>query len=136
MAIRDTLLANVTTQLSGTTCGVSSELPWDSGQLPLYEKNMKKFYLAEENQNISTLLNTLQGTNSCEVYQTESTLTGYLSVDAKNQPADIASVVSSVLNSRLSVGNAFIRECEVSTEINNDKHLYTFEYRFVKINDN
>lgn len=136
MAIRDTLLANVTTQLSGTTCGVSSELPWDSGQLPLYEKNMKKFYLAEENQNISTLLNTLQGTNNCEVYQTESTLTGYLSVDAKNQPADIASVVSSVLNSRLSVGNSFVRECEVSTEINNDKHLYTFEYRFVKINDN
>lgn len=136
MAIRDTLLANVTTQLSGTTCGVSSELPWDSGQLPLYEKNMKKFYLTEENQEITTMFNTLGGTNSCSVYQTESTLTGYLSVDAKNQPSDIASVVSSVLNSRLSVGNSFVRECEVSTEINNDKHLYTFEYRFVKINDN
>lgn len=136
MAIRDTLLANVTTQLTSTSCGVSSELPWESGQLPLYEKNMKKFYLTEENQDISTLLNTLQGSHSCEVYQTESTLTGYLSVDAKNQPSDIASVVSSVLNSRLSVGNSFIRECVVSTEINNDKHLYTFEYRFVKVNDN
>lgn len=136
MAIRDTLLANVTTQLASTSCGVSSELPWQSGQLPLYEKNMKKFYLAEENQDISTLFNTLQGTNNCEVYQTESTLTGYLSVDAKNQPSDITSVVSSVLNSRLSVSNVFIRECTVSTEIDNDKHLYTFEYRFVKVNDN
>jgi hypothetical protein len=136
MAIRDTLLANVTTQLASTSCGVSSELPWNSGQLPLYEKNMKKFYLAEENQDISTMFNTLQGTHSCEVYQTESTLTGYLSVDAKNQPTDIASVVSSVLNSRLSVSNVFIRECVVSTEIDTDKHLYTFEYRFVKVNDN
>lgn len=136
MTIRDTLLANVTTALSGTSIGVSSELPFESGQLPLYEKNMKKFYLAEENQNISTLFNTLGGTHSCEVYQTESTLNGYISVDAKNQPSDITSVISSVLKSRLSVGNVFIKECEVSTEIENDKHLYTFEYRFVKINDN
>ena len=97
---------------------------------------MKKFYLDEENQDISTMFNTLQGTNNCEVYQTESTLTGYISVDAKNQPNDITAVVSSVLNSRLSVGNVFIRECVVSTEIEADRQLYTFEYRFVKVNDN
>jgi hypothetical protein len=136
MTIRDTLLANVTTSLAGTSIGVSSELPWNSGQSPLYTKNMKKFYLDEENQDISTMFNTLQGTHSCEVYQTESTLTGYISVDAKNQPNDITAVVSSVLNSRLSVSNVFIRECVVSTEIEADRQLYTFEYRFVKVNDN
>jgi len=49
MAIRDTLLANLTTSLSSTNVSVSSELPFTAAGVPLYEKNMKKFYLDVDN---------------------------------------------------------------------------------------
>lgn len=130
MAIRDDILANVTTSLTGTSCGVSSELPWNSGDTPLYVKNMKKFYLSEAEQDITTLHNTF---DLNDVYQTETTLTGYLSVDAKNQPSDINSIVSAVINSRLSVASNFIRECDVTSAIDNDRVNYEFNFRFVKV---
>jgi hypothetical protein len=130
MSLRTELLANVTTALTGSSVAVSSELPWSSGGQELYRKNKKKFYLSETNQNITQLQSTLD-TN--DVFQTEDVLTAYLTVDAKNQPADIQTVVSAVLNSRLSVDDYFVRECEASSETESDEIIYTFEYRFVKL---
>lgn len=131
MSIRDTILANVTTALSGSSVGVSSELPWNSGDVPLYEKNMKKFYLSAESKLITQNQITLDAN---DVYQTETTLTGYIAVDAKNEPSDITTIVSAVLNSKNAVANQFILECDASTEIVDDRNTYTFEYRFVTIN--
>ena len=131
MAIRDDILANVTTALTGSNVSVSSQLPWSSGDVPLYQKNMKKFYLSEASQEITPLQATL---GSDDVYQTESILTGYITVDAKNQPGDINTIISGVLNSKNSVVNQFRRECFGSTEIEDDRITYIFEYRFVKVN--
>lgn len=130
MSLRTDLLANVTTALSGSSVSVSSELPWSSGGTELYRKNKKKFYLSETDQDITQLQSTLD-TN--DVFQTEDVLQGFITVDAKNQPADIQTVVSAVLNSRLSVSDYFVRECEASSETDADEIIYTFEYRFVKL---
>jgi len=131
MSIRDTLLANVTTSLSGSSGSVSSELPWNSGQRPLYEKNMKHFYLSEASLNISQNQITLDRN---DVFQTETQLTAFVSVDAKNQPTDISTVISAVLNSKNSVSDQYIMECNGTTEIVEDRITYQFDYRFVKIN--
>jgi hypothetical protein len=130
MSLRTDLLANVTTALSGSSVSVSSELPWSSGGTELYRKNKKKFYLSETDQDITQLQSTLD-TN--DVFQTENSLQGFITVDAKNQPADIQTVVSAVLNSRLSVSDYFVRECEASSETEGDEITYTFEYRFVNL---
>ena len=130
MSLRTDLLANVTTALSGSSVSVSSELPWSSGGTELYRKNKKKFYLSETDQDITQLQSTLD-TN--DVFQSEDILQGFITVDAKNQPADIQTVVSAVLNSRLSVSDYFVRECEASSETDADEIIYTFEYRFVKL---
>jgi len=129
-AIRDTLLANVTTAISSSSIGVSSELPWESGTVPLYEKNMKKFYLSEEDQDISTLFPTIDRN---DVFQKESVLTGYITVDAKNQPSDIDTVVAAILRSRLAIADQSVNECSVATDTEDDRITYTFEYRFVTI---
>ena len=131
MSIRTDLLANVTTQLSGTSVSVSSELPWQSGGVPLYEKNMKKFYIGQENKDITQLHTTLDRT---DVFQTETTLNAYITVDAKNEPSDIDAVVASVLNSRNVINGQFINECNVETETDQDRITYTFTYRFQKVN--
>lgn len=131
MSIRDTILANVTTALSGTSVGVSAELPWNSGGIPLHEKNMKKFYLGVENKDITQNQITLDAN---DVYQTETTLTGYITVDGKNEPSDMNQIVSAVLNSKNAVADQFILECTASTDMNEDRNTYTFEFRFVTIN--
>lgn len=131
MSIRTDLLANVTTQLNGTSVSVSNELPWSSGGVPLYNKNMKKFYLSSENRDITQLHTTL---DRSDVFQTETTLTGYITVDAKNEPSDIDAIVASVLNSRNVITGQYINECLVETETEEDRITYTFTYRFLKVN--
>jgi len=129
-AIRDTLLANVTTNTSSTTIGVSSELPWAQGDTPLYVKNMKKFYLSEESSATTQLFATIDRN---DVFQKETTLTAFITVDAKNQPSDIDTVVAAVINSRLAIADQSVNECAVATETEEDRITYTFEYRFVTI---
>ena len=128
--IRDDLLSTITTALSGSSVSVSDELPWTASGQPLYIKNKKTLFLSEQAQDITQLQSTL---DTSDVYQNESTLTGYLTVDAKNQPADIQTVVSAVLNSRLSISDNFIRECDCTIESEDDYVTYTFEYRFVNL---
>ncbi len=130
MAIRDTLLANLDVSLGNTNVSISSELPFTAAGVALYEKNMKKLYLDVDNTDTREMFLTLDNN---DVFEREVTITGYLTVDAKNQPTDIESVVNNVINSRLSVANCFVRECAVTDEIFDDRINYTFEFRFLTI---
>ncbi len=131
MAIRDTLLANLTTSLSGSNVTISSELPFEAGGIRLYDKNMKKLYLSYDRTAMTEMFNTLSP--ATDVYQKEITLNAYFTVDAKNQPSDIDTVVSRILNSRLSVSNCHLNECTVSNDTFDDRITYTFEYRFLTL---
>lgn len=130
MAIRDTLLANISTSLSSSSVSTSSELPFISGGIALYEKNMKKLYLDSDQNNRTELFSTLDYN---DVFQQEITVNAYLTVDAKNQPADLQTVIDKIIVSRLSVDNAYLRECGVSNEYTEDRITYTFEFRFLTI---
>ena len=76
------------------------------------------------------MYNTLDGN---DIFQTETTVTAYLTVDAKNQPSDIDSIVNVIVGERLGVSEPHIRECEVETEITLDYITYNFDYRFVTV---
>ena len=130
MAVRDTLKANLDTTLASTSVGVSSELPFSSANEPLYIKNMKKVYLGEDNISKTELISCLDNN---DVVETETTVTGYLAVDAKTQPTDIDTIVSSILNSRLSVTGQPTRECEMTTELDDDVLIYTFNFNFITV---
>ena len=130
MAIRDTLKANLDVALASSNVSVSSELPYSSGGEPLYFKNMKSVYLDEDNIDKTELFNNLDNN---DVFETTTTVTGYLSVDAKNQPSDIDTIVSDILNSRNAVSGQTVRECEMTTELDTDRLLYTFNFNFITI---
>lgn len=130
MAIRDTLKANLDVALASSNVSVSSELPYSSGGEPLYFKNMKTLYLDEDNIDKTELFNNLDNN---DVFETTTTVTGYVSVDAKNSPSDIDTIVSDILASRLAVSGQTVRECEMSTEIDADRLLYTFNFNFITI---
>jgi hypothetical protein len=130
MAIRDTLKSNLDISLAGSNVSISSELPYSVGGETLYNKNMKFVYLDEDNISKTELINCLDNN---DVIQTETTLTGFLSVDAKNQPGDIDTIVANIINSRNSITGQVIRECEMTTETVADVLTYTFDYRFVTV---
>ncbi len=130
MAIRDNLKANLDVSLAGSNVSVSSELPYSVGGETLYNKNMKYLYIDEDNIEVTELISCLDNN---DVNQTETEVTGFLSVDAKNQPGDIDTVITSILNSRNAISNQTIRECEMTTENTNDVITYTFGFRFVTV---
>jgi hypothetical protein len=130
MAIRDNLKANLDVSLAGSNVSVSSELPYSVGGETLYNKNMKYLYIDEDNIEVTELISCLDNN---DVNQTETEITGFLSVDAKNQPGDIDTVITSILNSRNAISNQTIRECEMTTENTNDVITYTFNFRFVTV---
>lgn len=131
MSIRSTLLTHLTTELANSSIAVSTKLPWESGNQPLYEKNMKTLFMDKPDQDITSLHPTLQRT--CDVYQTETTINAYITVDAKQEPSDIDDVVGKVLLGKSIVADQFRSESFVDREIEEDRITYTFEYRFMMI---
>ena len=130
MAIRDDLKANLDVALAGSTVSVSSELPWSSAGEPLYIKNMKKVYLDEDNISKTELFSTLDGE---DVIQTETSVSGFLAVDAKTQPTDIDTVISKVLESRVAILGQASRECDMSTDTQADTIVYQFDFNFITV---
>ena len=92
---------------------------------------MKFVYLDEDNISKTELINCLDNN---DVIETETTVQAFLSVDAKTQPGDIDTIVANIINSRNSISNQVIRECEMTTETEADVLTYTFDYRFVTVN--
>ena len=130
MAIRDTIKANLDVALAAHSVSVSAELPFTSGGEPLYFKNMKHVYIDEDNIDKTELINCLDNN---DVIQTQTTVTGFLSVDAKNLPSDIDTIVSNILISRNAVTNQTVKECEMETEMDADRLLYTFNFNFITV---
>ena len=130
MAFRDTLKANLDIALASTNVSVSAELPYSSAGEALYLKNMKHVYIDEDNISKTVLFPTL---DKSDVTETTTTVTAFLSVDAKNDLSDIDTIVSSILNSRNAVSGQTVNECEMSTDIEADVLTYTFNYNFITV---
>lgn len=128
--MRSTLLTQITTNLTGSSVKVSSELPFENSGIPLYTKNKKLFYLDEENIETVTLYKTVDGT---QIDQTQTTIEGYLCVDAKNPLTDIGTIISNLISAKSSIANTVEADCEYSTEIEGDDLTYIFEYSFVTV---
>jgi len=130
MAIRDDLKANLDVALAGSSVSVSSELPWSSAGEPLYMKNMKKVYLDEDNITKDQLFKTL---DNADIAQVETSVTGFLAVDAKTQPTDIDTIISNVLQSRLAITGQSTSEIEMTTDTQADTLVYQFDFNFITV---
>ena len=128
--MRSTLLTQITTNLTGSNVTVSQELPWLQDGVELYKKNKKHFYLSEESEDREEFIKTL---DKSDVEEKTTTLNGYLVVDAKNQPGDIANVVANIMSANSSVTGTISNEASYETSIEGDDIIYTFAYNFITI---
>jgi|DEB0MinimDraft_6_1074348.scaffolds.fasta_scaffold14022_2 hypothetical protein len=109
---------------------VSDELPFTASGEPLYVKNKKTVYVDDDVEGRVQLYRTLdQGS----VYATETTVTAYLTVDAKNQPGIIDTVITLILDAKDVITGAQIVESTVTSEIEEDYVTYSFEYNITKL---
>jgi len=117
--------------LSLGTFTVSNELPWTASGTPLYEKNLKVFYVNEAETEESNLFNTLDG----EAFaKSVTTISVFVVVDAKQKPANYDSLVVSVRNVKnttdiIGVTN---REVNINTSFIADAMLTEFVFRFTE----
>jgi hypothetical protein len=131
MTVRSDLLTQLSTNLaSHTNIKLSQELPWETGENPLYLQNMKTVYVDEEQINVEQLYRTLDQSN---VNSTVTTVNAYLSVDAKNQLSDINTVVANILLARNKIVSTTDSSSDYETETEGDVITYTFEYNFTTI---
>ena len=125
--MRAELLTALTTGLNTTGIAVSNELPWNTGNEPLYLKNMKRVYLGPEQRVDEDLIPILNGNN---VKRRQLTVRGYLAVDAKNPPTQTDSAINLILTAKGSTGVVnFDEESDYTVEIDEDVIVYTFEFR-------
>jgi hypothetical protein len=125
--MRTELLAYLSTATSTLAVKAVSELPWNTAGEPLYLKNMKKFYLDQNQVEQTTLIPVIYGD---DVFQNDLVVKGYFAVDAKNEPANLATAITTILSAKdqISVTN-FGAESDYTTEIQDDVIIYTVEYR-------
>ncbi|MCP4830940.1 MAG: hypothetical protein GY886_01855 [Gammaproteobacteria bacterium] len=128
---RALLLADITTKLSGSSFNVSSELPWESGDTPLFLKNLKRFYLDVPNTSLSEFILTFN--DNCDGYYEETQIEGYLAMNAKNLKSDLQQSVRLIMQAKDSIPDQISGIVEMSTEITGDVLVYTFVFTFTTL---
>lgn len=127
--MRTELLNYLTTATSTATIRCVSELPWNTAGEPLYLKNMKRLYLSEEQVEQTVMFARLDG---LDVMQNQTTVQGYFAVDAKNQPANLAAALTTILGARSQFATTnHGSESDYTTEIQDDVLIYTISYRLL-----
>tara|TARA_R110001632_G_scaffold68682_4_gene160836 strand:- start:548 stop:946 length:399 start_codon:yes stop_codon:yes gene_type:complete len=131
MTIASDIRGKITTNIASyTEFRVSDELPFTASGEELYIKNKKTVYVDEGSQERVQLYRTLdQGS----VYATETIVNAFLTVDAKNQPSNIDTVITSILDAKDVVTGTQINESLVQTDIEEDYITYSFEYTVTKL---
>lgn len=122
--------------LSLGTFTVSNELPWDASGQPLYEKNIKTFYVDEPQTEESTLINTLGAEGSLATRIT--TISVFVTVDAKQKPSNYDSLktaVSAVKNTT-DITAVRSREVDSTTSFTADTMTTEFIFRFTEMKIN
>ncbi len=129
MTIRSDLIAQLVTNLAGLTVSVSTELPYESSGVTLFDKNRNVIYVDDEEEDVTELYRTL---DSGVVNETATLVSAYFIADAKNLSTDMNTVITKCLLARNGV-TASDREADVTNEIDGDVITYTFEYRFINV---
>lgn len=121
--------------LSLGTFRVSSELPWTASGELLYFKNPKTFYVDEPDSEQTSLINTLCGSQQPNVVNKTTTISVWVTTDAKQKPSNYDSIVAAVqgLKDLTTLGAVRSRECDVNTSFEADRLQTEFVFRFTEI---
>lgn len=110
----------------------SAELPWDSNGTPLYVKNYKNIYVDQDQVSQEPLIDVLNGTG---VVTQTTTVSAYVTTDAKQVPSNLAALIAMISAARLTTGISGVtqRTTQVTTSLQNDAQITQFEFSFSQL---
>lgn len=110
----------------------SAELPWDSNGTPLYVKNYKNIYVDQDQVSQEPLIDVLNGTG---VVTQTTTVSAYVTTDAKQVPSNLAALIAMISAARLTTGISGVtqRTTQVTTSLENDAQITQFEFSFSQL---
>tara|TARA_R110001599_G_scaffold286513_3_gene489067 strand:+ start:725 stop:1006 length:282 start_codon:yes stop_codon:yes gene_type:complete len=93
---------------------------------------MKVVYVGAENVQTSELV---EVANAVDVFQTETLVSVYVAVDAKNEPVNTQSVLSGIRSAMTltSVDGIISRNVDMNSVIDEDVTTYTFDITFITL---
>ncbi len=108
---------------------LTQELPWDTQGNPLYLKNFKYIYVDSDQIAQEPLIDVLNGVG---IVNQITTVRTFITTDAKNQPSNYATMVSTFQNARLDTDIVGVtqRATQVSTEFVGDAQVTQFDFSF------
>lgn len=111
---------------------LSTELPYDENDTPVYIKNPRRIYVGQPNTVSDPFIQTLGGTT---ISNETTAIQVFLSSDAKLVPATYNSVVEQIKGAKdlTTIQGINRREVEVTIEYVNDLAVTTVELRYIKI---
>ena len=132
--MRDLVLAAVQS-ISVTGFTASTELPYDKDGNPLYQNNTKILYVDLPQTTQDPLIDTLNGTG---ISQETTTVSVFVSTDAKQLPTGYTSLVNAIKAIRLdaSIQGFTQRSTAVSTSYAADRLITEFEFNFTQLINN
>ena len=131
--MRTQLRTQIVTNISAySNFSVSTELPWEQNDSPLYLQNMKTVYVGEDSVETSELIEVANGS---DVLQTSTSVPVYVTIDAKNEPANPQSVLSGIRSAvtLTSIDGIISRNVDMDTVIDEDTVTYTFDFTFITL---
>lgn len=111
---------------------VSDMLPFNTSGQPLYLNNFKTVYVDQPQTSQEPLIDVLNGAG---VVNETTTISVYVTTDAKQLPANYATLVSAIKGTRLdsAITGATQRTTTVSTEYSADALVTRFDINFQKL---
>ena len=111
---------------------VTNALPYSASGQPLYLNNFKSIYVDQPQTSQEPLIDVLNGAG---VVNETTTVSIYVTTDAKQLPANYATLVSAIKGTRLdsAITGATQRTTTVSTEYSADALVTRFDINFQKL---
>jgi hypothetical protein len=108
---------------------VTDELPWSAAGEPLYEKNMRVFYVGEPDSTESDLLPLMCGGSA--LIESVTTISVFVTVDAKKRPQDLDRLTQQMRQlARIALlPTVRSQTVSVSNSLNADRMTIEFQFR-------
>lgn len=114
------------------TFELSSAQPRQESGVWLYVKNLKTLYVDTAQNDVDTILTTMDGRN---IQNQVITVTVYFGCDSKQLPADYVLLVTQMLkvNNITDIATSWQRKATQTTDYENDILITTVQYTFTKL---
>lgn len=130
MTIRNDLITAIGNRIAPySNFRISSEYPTSPDGTTLYTKNLRTFYVDQQQPALIDLFSTL---DNAVLDKTETVVNVYLAHDAKTEPGNIALTINAAMLAKNNI-NAVASTVDVTSQIDSDIITYTLEYNFTTV---